>query len=317
MSIDFRKAFDKLSYSSVFDALLKFDINSHIINWIASFLSSRSQRVSCHNEFSEVVSVTSGVPQGSVLGPVLFVLVMDGLSVVCPNTSIIKYADDVTFLHCFRSQSDDRLQQEWDSLVAWADSIQLPINFDKCCVLDFVTKRSLQLLPIRCCSSLYLKQVSNFRFLGVKMSVDFKWNTHFDFILKKAVKRLFVLRNLKRSGCPSHLLFKAYNGFIRPLLTYSFSSFCNAPTYLMNRLLSFERRAFRIIGRDPSNHLSVLDVGNRQCFKLFRSIETSKNHPLRSMFLERVPTSTRSSLSLRRPHSKTKRFLDSFIKFCK
>jgi len=316
LSIDFRKAFDKLSYSSIFDALFKFDINPYIITWISSFLSSRSQRVSLKGEFSEVVSITSGVPQGSVLGPVLFVLVMDGLSVVCTNTSVIKYADDVTFLHCIRNQSDDCLQQEWDSLVDWADSVQLPINFDKCCVLDFITKRSIQLHPICRSSSLCLKQVSSFRFLGVEVSGDFKWNNHFDFVLRKASRRLFVLRNLRRSGCPSHLLFKAYSGFIRPLLTYSFPSFCNAPQYLMNRFLSFERRAFRIIGWDHSSQFSVIHTGERQCSKLFESIEASRTHPLRSMFLEKAPSSTRSSLSLRRPRSKTKRFLESFVKFC-
>ena len=317
LSVDFRKAFDKLSYSSVLNALVKFDINSHIIRWIASFLTNRKQRVSFRNAYSEFVSISSGVPQGSVLGPVLFVLVMDGLSASSPNTSIIKYADDVTFLHFLRSQSEDKLQHEWNSLLTWADAIQLPINFEKCCVLDFVTKRSLQLFPIYRSPSLHIKQVSSFRFLGVVVSADFKWNAHFDFILKKAVKRLFVLRNLRRSGCPSNILLRVYTGFVRPLLTYSFSSFCNAPNYLVNRLVSFEKRAFRIMGLDHSSHMSVSDFGESLCSSLFNSIERSKNHPLRSMFLENALTSTRSSLSLRRPFCKTKRFRDSFVKFCR
>ena len=316
LSVDFRKAFDKLSYSSILNSLVKFDINSYIIRWIASFLTNRQQRVAFRNSFSDFVSISSGVPQGSVLGPVLFVLVMDGLSSSCPNTSILKYADDVTFLHFLRSQSEDHFQDEWNSLLSWADAIQLPINFEKCCTLDFVTKRSLQLSPIHRSPSLSLKQVSSFHFLGIVVSADFKWNAHFDFILKKAAKRLFVLRNLKRSGCPSNTLFRVYTGLVRPLLTYSYPSFCNAPRYLLNRLVSFEKRAFRIMGLDHSSHMSVIDFGESLCSNLFHSIERTKNHPLRSMFLENASTITRSNLSLRRPFCKTKRFRDSFIKFC-
>ena len=122
-------------------------------------------------------------------------------------------------------------------MLEWAESVQLPINFDKCCVTDFVTKQSLQLLPICRSTSLYLNQVSNFRFLGVVVSANLKWNDHFDFVSRKAAKRLFVLRNLKRSGCPDHLLFKTYSGFIRPLLTYAFASFCNASNTAIERAL--------------------------------------------------------------------------------
>ena len=152
----------------------------------------------------------------------------------------------------------------------------------KCCVLDFVTKHSIQFSAVCRFPSLHLKQVSEFRFLGVVVSSDFKWNSHFEYVLQKASRRLFVLSNLKRSGCPSFFLLKSYTGFIRPLLTYAFPSFCNAPSYLMNRILSFEKRAFRIMGLTHSHHLSILDISDKQCSNLFKSIESSTNHPCTS-----------------------------------
>ena len=86
----------------------------------------------------------------------------------------------------------------------------------------------------------------------------------------------------------------------------------------MNRLLSFEKRAFRIMGLTHSPHLSILDISDKQCSNLSNlSIESSTNHPLRSLLEENAVTFTRSTLSLKKPFSKIKRFKESFIKYCK
>lgn len=120
LSVDFSKAFDKLLHSRIISACNNFHLPSHIVNWIASFLSSRKQRVSLGEVFSSWSDVTSGIPQGSILGPILFCLAIDNLSHACPNSSIIKYADDVSILHFLRSSSDDHLQSEWDNIVSWS-----------------------------------------------------------------------------------------------------------------------------------------------------------------------------------------------------
>ena len=225
------------------------------------------------------------------------------------------FAPNLSYFSLVRELSIGRCQDRPTTKVS---TIKLPINFDKCCVLDFVTKRNFCLSPISVHhpSLSLLQGVSSIRFLGVVISSDFKWNLHFEALIKKSSKRLFVLRNLRRSGCPVDLLFKAYAGFIRPIITYSFSSFCNAPSYLMKRLLSVEKRAFRIMGLDPASYPSVLDVANKCSSNLFLHIEKNKTHPLRSIFDERVSSGTRSSLSLKQPFSRTKRLKNSFIKYC-
>ena len=83
------------------------------------------------DDVSEWVKIPSGVLQGSVLGPFLFCLVIDSLSPSCSNTKVIKYADDVLFLHFVRQNADYNLQQEWDSILRWAASVQLPLNLDE------------------------------------------------------------------------------------------------------------------------------------------------------------------------------------------
>jgi len=253
------------------------------------------------------------------LGPFLFCLVIDSLSPVCSNTHVVKYADDVSFLHFVRDLSDDNLQKEWDCLLSWAQTVKLPLNLDKCCVMDFVTKRDMQLPPIRLTenSSNCLAQVQSMCFLGVTFSNDFKWNLHFQNLIKKASKRLFLIRNLRRARCPPHLLFRCYSSFIRSLLLYAYPAFCNAPEYLHNKLFRFENRAFRIMNLDSKLHPSLESSMTSLCDNLFMQIAKSPDHPLRSMFQMKASNRTRSTSSLVKPFTRTKRYKNSFIKYCK
>ena len=97
---------------------------------------------------SDPICITRGVPQGSVIGPLLFPLVIDSLSPVCENSFYLKYADDLTILHFIRQVGDDRLQIEIDHVRDWTANHNLVINESKCCILDVITKRSISCDPI-------------------------------------------------------------------------------------------------------------------------------------------------------------------------
>ena len=210
------------------------------------------------------------------------------------------------------------LQDEWDNIVSWSLSTHLPLNTQKCCVLDFVTKRSLPLLPISLSPSDSLKQVDSLRFLGVRFSSSLKWNSHFDFIIKKACKRIYVVRNLRRSGVPSVFLWRSYVALIRSVLIYAYPCFCNAPQFLMNNLLRVERRVCRIINDDSVCNPSLLQACEASCDQLFNVILQTSSHPLRKLFRTCVaPRETRTVKTFLRPFAKTKRFSSSFIKFCR
>ena len=160
-----------------------------------------------------------------------------------------------------------------------------------------------------------LPVVSSLSFLGVVFSKDLKWNLHFDKSIKKACKRLFIIRNLRRSGCPQNLMFSSYVAFIRSVLLYGFPVFCNAPDYLFAQLLKIEKRVFNIIGSSKFPCLAV--VGHKICSRLMMAIEKHPDHLLRPMFLSRDFRTTRAQNSIRPPFARTKRFSKSFIKFCK
>ena len=148
LSIDFAKAFDKLLHNRIVNAAINFRLPEPAVKWIASYLTDRQQCVRVGNVLSSWSPVTTGVPQGSVLGPLLFCIVIDEFSCVCSNSSCIKYADDITILHFIRNCADDFCQVEWDHAIEWAERNDLPLNTSKCCIMNVVTKRNLSVPPI-------------------------------------------------------------------------------------------------------------------------------------------------------------------------
>ena len=317
LSVDFSKAFDSLPHRTIVDSVLRFALPRQAIVWISSFLRDRRQRVSCNNSLSDWCSCASGVPQGSVIGPLLFCLSIDSLSTVCQNSALFKYADDVTVLHFVRREEDDHIQCEMDNISAWSKSAGLPLNFSKCCCMDIVTKSNLKLNSVLDGDGAPLPIVSSVKLLGVLFSNDLRWNVHVDALCKRACKRIFVLRNLKRSGADSSSLVTLYTAIIRPILLYGFVCFCNAPEVVLSKLKRVENRVLRMIGPTDKNGLKgLIPFAEDLCVSLFEKIKSDLSHPLRVLFESRAPT-PRNQNPLRKPRSRTNRFGKSFIKFCR
>ena len=145
-------------------------------------------------------------------------MVIDDLSPKCDNTFLLKYSDDVNFLHFFRLPNKDFLQSEFDNVVEWFRQVGLPLNMSKCVTMNFITKRNVSPEPIFDSCGNAIQTVTNCEILGVCFSDNLKQNVHFEYILSKTVKRLYVIRNLKRSSIPKAVMINAYFAFIRSLL---------------------------------------------------------------------------------------------------
>lgn len=313
LSIDFSKAFDKILHSSILASAVHFDIPPSTVAWISSFLCDRYQRVRVGDELSTWSKISSGVPQGSVLGPILFCMVIDDFTCVCPNSFCVKYADDISILHFVRKPCEDNLQLEWDNVVRWSCHNRLPLNISKSCVMDIVTKKDFSLSRVTHAEG-YLKDVSSVFILGVCFSSDLKWNLHFDSVVKKVSKRWYLIYNLVRAGSPPNLLIRAYFAYVRSLLLYSFPVFCNSPSYLLEKFKRVERRFVRIANVTPDQ--SILSAADAMCARLFKRIEANPSHPLRVMFSEREKT-FRNCFTVKPPFARTKRYSSSFIKFAR
>ena len=129
---DFCKAFDSVPHGRLLLKLKAYDVNGNLLSWICCFLSHGKQHVMVNGHFSEFKDVTSGVPQGSVLGPLPFTIyVNDSPSSV--NSTLLLFADDTKLFHCIKSNFDvDRLQRDVDALMEWSKLWLLSFNTSKC-----------------------------------------------------------------------------------------------------------------------------------------------------------------------------------------
>ena len=142
--LDFSKAFDKVVHHNLINKLRGRSVPNMLTNWIVSFLSKRTQSVVINGVTSKFHLVTSGVPQGSVLGPILFLLYTDDIDqVIYKGVKIRKYADDIKLFCAYKQQDKTAahaaMQSSLDNILRWSEENSLPLNLRKCCSMYFGT----------------------------------------------------------------------------------------------------------------------------------------------------------------------------------
>jgi hypothetical protein len=306
--LDYSKAFDKTLCSTVLNALCKLGVSSQGVFWWYSFMSERQQRVKIDNSASEWSIVTSGIPQGSVSGPVCFAAVNEALSVQSKNSTITKYADDNTIAHFIRRKTEDSLQEEFNNLQDQTLIMGLQLNTTKTKELRISTKlKDMDLAPLVAKDGTTIEVVKTAKLLGCILSEDLKWNTHVNNILATASSRLYLLTVLKRAGTPTIQLQHFYKAKIRSILSYGFPAICNMPAYLQTKLESIENRASNIIGQCVTPCLR--DFLSHSAQRLAYD-SNNPEHRLHNLFV----MNTRKN-KITAPKCKTTRFKDSFLKY--
>ena len=193
---DFAKAFDSVNHDIILNKLkIQFDIDGQLLKFFVSYLKGRVQRVVVGGEFSEAQSVLSGVPQGSILGPTLFVLFINDIgNEIDPMSTIKLYADD-TKLYRKISKSNDHevLQKDINSLNDWALRNKMKFHPNKCKVLSVSLKRTVENYIYKL-GNMPITYVSSEKDLGVKFNSGLTWTDHCNFIYSKANRMLGLAR---------------------------------------------------------------------------------------------------------------------------
>jgi hypothetical protein len=278
LMVDLTKAFDRATKSVVVRALEKFNVSSTIIYWICNYLSDRYQSVRTNGIVSGWKKVKSGVPQGSVLGPILFAAIVDELKPVSTHSVLIKYADDLTILHRIRNVVDDHLQDEWNNIKQWCASVQLEPNPRKTKVLDIVTSKSMAALKPITHEDTPIENVTSAKLLGIIISDDMKWNIQVNAACQQASRRIFSLVQLRGLGAPSRTLQNYYISMIRSILLYAFPAWCNLTIDLKNKLTAVEHRTKRMITNCTLPPLFT--AADTMAQNLMKNIAKQHGHPL-------------------------------------
>jgi hypothetical protein len=224
--LDFLKAFDMVPHRRLILKLSRYGVRSDLLAWFESYLFGRRQRVVLGSTVSEWKEVTSGVPQGSVLGPLLFVLYINDLPEVLKNTSKL-YADDSKIIaQIVDSMSAVSLQEDIDAVTEWTRDWLMRLNASKCKIIHFggsgESHAAYSIEDLSTNSRNELEKSDCERDLGVNISCDLKWRKHINIIVAKANKVLGML--VKTFTSRDQELWKLlYVSLVRPHLEFASS----------------------------------------------------------------------------------------------
>jgi len=258
--LDFSRAFDTVPHERLLDKLGHYGIRGPIHNWIMAFLYNRQMWVVVDGKSSCKACVASGVPQGTVLGPLLFMLFINDLpNVVSPGTTTRLFADDCLVYREIKTGEDKvTLQRDLSALVTWAKIWGMQFNLAKCNVMRIHRLQSPFLRTYEF-SGTTLAEVEQAKYLWITLSDKLDWEAQVDNITQKASNTLnFLKRNLKY--CPKQYKEVAYFALVRSTVEYGSVVWDPHTIREKDKVERVNRRAARMVNNDYGRHSSVTSM---------------------------------------------------------
>ena len=331
--IDLRKAFDLVDHATLLQKLTLDGLDDNAISWFSSYLTDRQFQVSVDNNLSSKAKVVSGVPQGSILGPLLFILYMNDLPLHLNDTEIYLYADDATqYVAGYNIQDvEHKLNSDLQPVVKWSDNNRMVVSTEKTKTMvigsKFKVRGNLNL-------DLYgsrVKTTDNDKLLGVHFDQNLNWNNHIDMLIQKSLTATWYFSSDKTFSTIS-----GKDGFLQ--LSNSINNrllLCCLGKHLSQELRQnfkiAERAARLILDTDRKAHslplflqLGWLPIGERikyfRCLMVFKSLKNlcpgyMKNllTPFKNVHCQNTRGSTNNDLVLPRVSTNSGKRSFSFL----
>ena len=242
---DFAKAFDSVPHERLIIKLRNIGISGNILNWLRSFLSGRKQCVSVEGKMSNWTEVISGIPQGSVIGPTLFVIFINDLPEEIKSNICKMFADDCKLYGVVNvSDKVSNIQTDLDKLQRWSQKWQLPFNVTKCKTVHYGYRNPELEYKLNGQS---LGKVHEEKDLGVIIDDELKFHQHSASVSKKGSQMLGIIKR-SFSTRDSKIISTLYKAMVRPHLEYGNAIW--GPHYQADiiKIESVQRRATKLIG---------------------------------------------------------------------
>lgn len=249
--LDFKKAFDMVNHTILLSKLKVYKLDDLSLNWFRSYLSERSQKVIINNYESSAQNIRYGIPQGSILGPLLFLLYINDLPLYVDHSMSDLYADDTTIHFSSNSISDIniKLNEDMEKVQGWCTSNDMVINTMKSKSMIMGSSRKIQYLESNFnifYDDVLLNDVKYEKLLGITIDNCLSWCQQINNIVSKISSRLGLMCRL-RTYLPTEGLIMYYNGYILPLFDYCCTVWGETTNLNLEKLCKLQKRAARII----------------------------------------------------------------------
>ena len=302
--LDLSKAFDTLDHTVLIQKLHYYGIRDTALNWFRSYLTKRTQYVECNGVSSSIKEIETGVPQGSILGPLLFIIYMNDIHTVSDNLNFILYADDTTLsspICSFTSQCNGNIElvsvlinSELNKIADWLAVNKLSLNVQKTKFMIFHYRQRILTendIPHLMINNTLIEQVTEFNFLGLTVNEFMNWHSHTQKIANKISRTLGVMNRLKRY-LPISAMKLMYDSLILSHLQFGITNW----GFEWDRISKLQKRALRIMTNSRYNAhteplfkqlhlLKVKDIFDVQCLKFwYKFVNNELPNYFRNMF---------------------------------
>ena len=291
--LDFKKAFDLVNHATLLKKLNEYYPNSSAMNLIHSYLTNRTQFVSLNGKQSHKKLIQSGVPQGSVLGPLFFLIYINDLPLqLTKDVHNELFADDATLFTLDKNikSINNSLQHSLNQTLNWCNKNSMIIHPDKTKCMIVTTRQKHQISPLILDLKLgrdKIEQVKQHKVLGLWIDSELNWQYHITTLIKRLSRNVFLLSQLKKYTTSTNLKM-FFDAHIMSHLNFSSTTWDGSSGEFIKKLNSIHRRAVKIMINNPLTtdekfkKLSILPLSTQFKFnkaKLMHKIYTGKSPP--------------------------------------
>ena len=238
---DIAKAFDSVCHKKLIQVVQSYGINESVVCWLSNFLSDRKQSVCVGSSVSSFLPVSSGVPQGSVIGPLLFLIYFDNITTSAPtlhgSRGIKLFADDAKLY----DNNSSTLQISLNNFIAWLVDHQLDIASHKCFSLDLASPNLTHNSSTFYINNSAIESKPLIKDLGIYVSCDLKWASHINYICRNASFCSYQIMKCFKTKFISTLI-KLYKTYVRPKIEYNSSVWSPWLSKDIDQLESIQRK---------------------------------------------------------------------------
>ena len=256
MSIDLSKAFDTLSHDLIVKKLEDYGGDSKVINLVTNYLRDRQQRVRLSGQHSSMKTIMKGVPQGSILGPILFNIFMNDLSYAIDECTLFTYADDTQLFKSAEDidQVEHAINADLKKVDEWYEFNQMKRNHSK---YQAITFGRVERNPVLTCEGTVIPSQDEMELLGVTIDNKLKFEGQIRKICRKVSQQVAVLNRSKKI-LPFELRIDIYRAFIAPHFNYRSESWHHCGKRGCAKLEKINERALRFVTLDKSTTYETL-----------------------------------------------------------